>query len=95
VVSATSSIALGTPYVVIVTRTSAGVLNFYVNGALSGSANLASGTPAAGTPTYIGNLAAGNRGFDGDIAEVAVIGSILTAQQITNLTQQMRWKWGF
>lgn len=92
--SAASSIVAGTAYVVIVTRTSAGVANIYINGVLSGSADQASGTPAAGTPTYIGNNAAGARGFYGDIDEVGIYSGILTVAQITQLTTGLRSKWG-
>lgn len=92
--SAGSSITLGTAYVIIITRTSAGVVNFYINGAASGTANQASGTPAAGSPTYIGNNVAGTRGFDGDLDEVGIYTSILTTTQIANLTRFLRTRWG-
>lgn len=91
--SANSSIVLNTSYVIAVTRTSAGVVNIYINGVISGSADQASGTPAAGTPTYIGNSAAGTRGFDGDIDEIAIYSGILTTAQITAVTNYMRSKW--
>jgi hypothetical protein len=94
--SANSSIALGTAYVVIVTRTNAtpGLVNIYLNGILSGSADQDSGNPTAGTPTYIGNSAALTTGFDGDIDEVGIYNSILSATQIAQLNTSLRNKWG-
>jgi hypothetical protein len=92
--SANSSIALDTAYVVVLTRTSAGVVNFYINGALSGVANQASGTPAAGSATYIGNLLAGTAGFDGDIDEVGIVNRILSDSDIQRVTTYLGVKWG-
>lgn len=93
--SAVNSITLGTACVVIVTRTSAnpGLANIYINGVLSGSADQSSGTPAAGTPTYLGNNAGGTRGFDGDIFEVGVYSKILTATQIASLNRYLKLKY--
>jgi len=68
---------------VIITRTSAGVVNFYVNGVLSGSANQDSGTPAAGTTNFlIGNDNTQVRTFDGNIPITKLVSSILTTKQI-------------
>ena len=94
--SGSSSISLGTPYVVIVTRTSAnpGLANIYINGVLSGLADQNTGTPTAGFATYIGNTAAGTRGFDGDIDEVGIVSRILTAVEIGRLNTALRAKWG-
>ena len=92
-VSATPSIVLGTWYVAIITRTSAGVVNIYLNGTLNGNVDQASGTPAAGSPTYLLNSAAGTSGFDGDIAEIQVISSILSVGQITQLSNYLKSKW--
>ena len=91
--SADSSIALGTSYVTMVTRTSAGVTNFYINGTLSGSADQDSGTPAAGSPTYLLNNDASTRGFDGDVANPMLFPSILNAYQIAMLNAYMRKKY--
>lgn len=75
--STNGSIALSNSYVVSTTRTSAGVTNIYINGALSGTADQSSGTPGGGTDTYIGNQASGDRAFDGWIGPVMTFGSIL------------------
>lgn len=88
------SIALNTAYVVCVTRTAFGVTNFFINGELSGNANQLNGTPAAGAQTVFGNNAAGDRGFNGNLYEIGICYSILTAPQIASLTAQLRAKWG-
>jgi hypothetical protein len=66
--SATSSLALSTWAHGMMTRTAAGVTNFYINGVLSGSADQASGTPTAGLNNVIvGTNNAGTLTFDGYI----------------------------
>ena len=92
--SGAASITLGTAYVATITRTSAGVLNFYINGTLAGPANQASGTPATGSPTYIGNTGGLARGFDGDIDEVLLYTRILNATEIARATAALRLAWG-
>jgi len=82
-VAATNSIVLDTDMFLAATRTSAGVCNFYKNGVLSGSANQASGTPAAGsTNMFIGANNAGDRTFNGTISHIRVFSKILTVDQI-------------
>ena len=76
VYSATDSIEVSAWYHVMVTRTSAGVINFYVNAVLSGSADQDSGTPAAGTNVLIGNKIESERTFDGYISGLTVYSSI-------------------
>jgi hypothetical protein len=72
-VSATASVALDTWRHVTVTRTAAGVANFYVNGILSGTANQNSGTPVAGLRNVIiGGNTGDNVVFDGLIDEVRI-----------------------
>lgn len=94
-VAASGTISLGTTYVAILTRTSGGVVNFFLNGALSGTANQASGTPAAGTPTYVGNRAAMDRSFNGNFYDLGIYkGTILSAAQITALSRYLGSKWG-
>ena len=80
--SAASSISLGNYYVVTLTRTSAGVINFYINGALSGTANQAGTTPVSGSVTYLGNRAAGDRGFQGMMSSTVIYPKILSASEI-------------
>jgi hypothetical protein len=95
VYAATSAVTLGTTYVLIITRTAAGVVNFYINGTQSGTVNQSSGTPAvASTATWIGNISTVNRGFDGNINEAGVYNSILSATDIGRLNTYLRTKWG-
>jgi hypothetical protein len=91
--SPNNSIALNQKYCIIATRTSAGVVNFRINGQASGAANQDSGTPAAGTSnTVIGNRIATDRGYAGNIEEVINVPSILpTYAQVAyeQVTKQM------
>lgn len=94
-VTANSSITLETPYVVIVTRTSAGVTNIFLNGTKSGTDDQSSGTPAGGTNTIIGNsaLSTGTAGFDGSIFEVGIYNKILSASEITRVSNYLKTKY--
>ena len=70
------------------TRDTSGNANLYVNGALSGSPNQTSGTPASSglNPVNIGTV--GNHSgnfFAGSIADVRIYGRVLSAQEITQL----------
>ena len=66
--SATGSATIGNYSTVIVTRTLAGAINFYVNGVLSGTADQTGGALVAGTTNMlIGNVAARTRTFNGTI----------------------------
>ena len=79
---------------IILTRTSTGVTNFYINGALSGTANQASGTPAAGPFNItIGNAPDQSYTFDGALSNVRVINGILTAQEIAQIYQSEKSKY--
>ena len=64
--------------VVAITRTADGTANFYINGALSGAANRASGSPTGGTGIYLGNRAAKDRALNGYIAAIAVFNEALS-----------------
>ena len=80
--SASNSIVLGLWHLAIVTRTSAGITNFYVNGILSGSADQGSGTPAAGTTNIIiGDRDADDRTFYGLIGNARIENGILSSAQ--------------
>lgn len=87
--SESGSLNLNTWIHVVVTRTSTGVANFYINGTLSGTANQHSGTPMAG----VGNVSIGNGtpadridvGWDGLIDEVRIYNRVLTTDEITHL----------
>ncbi len=81
--SATNTVVAATEIFIAVTRTSTGVVNIYKNGALSGSADQASGTPAAGTTNLIiGNNAAASATFNGTISGIRIFSQILTTTQI-------------
>jgi hypothetical protein len=89
--SATNSISLGQWIHVAVTRTAAGVANLYVNGALSGTANQASGTPAAGTTNVIlGNNLATTRALAGLLDDVRIYDEVLTAEKILAIARDRR-----
>ena len=76
--SADNSITLQKWQHICVTRTAAGIANIYINNVLSGSADQASGTPAAGTTNvFIGNRSAGDRTFDGLIDEVRFYNKVI------------------
>ena len=83
--SAASSIQLSTWYHVVLTRTSAGLATFYINGVQSGNANQDSGTPVAGTTVIIGNNPADYSTFDGNIALLEIRDLALTAAEVTML----------
>lgn len=82
------SISLNTSYVVMITRTSAGGVNIYINGVLSGTANQNSGTPVAGSDTYIGNRATYDRAFAGYLGITGVIQRCLGMGELQRLS---RW----
>lgn len=76
---------------IAMTRTSAGVVNFYINGISSGTPNQSSGTPVAGnTNTVIGNNAAGSRNFDGKIDTLRIFKKILDQGEIMALYTEGR-----
>ena len=81
--------ALSTWYHWAVTRTAAGVVDFYRNGTLSGTANQNSGTPASATTNlFMGNRAAGDRAYDGKIEDLRVFDYVLTVGQIRRIWSQ-------
>lgn len=69
---------------VVVTRTSTGIANFFINGVESGTANQNSGTPAAGTV----NLLIGGdsrHAWDGFIDDVRIYNRVLSPDEIKQL----------
>jgi len=84
VTSATDSIKLNSLTFVCVTRTAAGIANFYVDGVLSGSADQDSGTPENGTSNvFIGNNDNDTAALEGTIIEpFALVGTVETVAQI-------------
>ena len=74
---------------VIATRDASGVVNFYVNGILSGTANQSSGTPASGTVgVQIGNAIYLSRTWDGYIDDLRVYNRVLSATEARQLYNQ-------
>jgi hypothetical protein len=92
--SAVGSIALGVPYVVVVTRSAAGLVNIYINGQLSGIANQFAGTPVAGSDTFLGNRSSGDRGLDGYSFEQGLGKVLLSPPQAKTLSRWLGAKWG-
>ncbi len=89
--SAAESLAVNTWAHIVVTRTSGGTANIYVNGVLSGSANQNSGTPLGGTTNVIiGNTSSGttNTGFAGILDDVRIYNKVLTAAEVAALYNQ-------
>jgi hypothetical protein len=83
--AATAALSVSTNawYDAIITSTSAGVTNFYLNGVASGSANQNAGTPAAAsTNLLMGNRSAGDRTLDGFLRDVQIWDRILTSGEI-------------
>jgi len=79
---------------IVVTRTSAGLTNFYGNGVLSGVADQTSGTPEAGTTNLIiGNNFAGSATFDGYMADLRVYDGILSVEEISQMYTNERRKY--
>jgi len=84
-VSAANSILLNVTYHIMVTRTSLGVINFYINGAQSGTANQIKGIPVAGaTTTYYGNASSNVVAFNGTIEQLGRTNNIKTLQYAQN-----------
>lgn len=85
VYSANNSIDLNKWQFIAVTRTSAGIVNHYINGILSGTPNQNSDTPvAASTNLFIGNKEAVSATFNGNIPIVKIVSGILSTKQIEN-----------
>ncbi len=71
---------------VVVTRDASGLVNFYINGALSGTANQNSGTPAPASGQFrIGNTQNGAHTFDGIIDELRIYPRALQQSDIGDL----------
>lgn len=86
-------LSAGTWYNVVVTSTGASpsIVNCYVNGAQSGTANQSAGNPANGTTTLtLGNRAALDRGLNGTLLYCFMWNRILTAGEIALLNRYMQ-----
>lgn len=77
-----------------VSRTSTGVVNIYINGVLSGTANQASGTPVAGGDITIGNNTGQSATWNGLIQQMKVISGILTAQEFAQEYSSSKARYG-
>lgn len=89
--AAANTFPLSTWTCIGITRNSSGTANFYINGAASGTADQASGTPAAGiTALTLGNNAAQGATFSGKIGPIYVFSSVLTEIQIRDLYESAR-----
>jgi hypothetical protein len=71
---------------IVVTRTSTGITNIYVDSVLSGAANGSSGTPAAGTESLkIGYNPLAGAYYKGTVDKVRIIDGILTTNEISQI----------
>lgn len=70
-----------------ITRDSTGVVNFYLDGILTGTANQPSGTPttSGGSNIFIGNRTSDNRAFNGFISSVRVFSGLLSTAEISQI----------
>ncbi len=82
--SANSSAVLN-QWIHVCAARSSGTATLYVNGTVSGTANSANGTPAAGTPTLIGNSAGLTRGFSGAMDDLRIYNRALSATDVAGL----------
>ncbi len=88
-------LVLGKWAFVAVTRTSAGITNFYINTILNGVADQSSGTPEAGTTNLVlGNNNVQNSTFDGFLDPVKIYSGILTTQELSQSYTESKWKYG-
>ncbi len=80
-------------YHIIITRTDAGITNFYVDTVISGSANQAGGTPISNGNLFVGNDNTSVRTFDGDITKLIIYNSILTTTERNNKYAEFQSSW--
>ncbi len=81
-----SSIKLNQWQHVCAVRDASGSGIVYINAVSNNTGN--TGTPAAGSTSYIGNRAAGDRAFNGLIDDVRIYNRVLSASEITQLYNQ-------
>lgn len=89
--SANNSIVYGVWQHYVLTRSATGVINHYVNGVLSGTANQASTNNSSAGSKYIGNSSAQNRGFNGAVRMMATYPRILTPSEILQRYRECAW----
>lgn len=89
--AANGAINLNAQQHIAVTRDANGLVNFFVNAKLSGTANQNSGTPSAGTTNLcIGNNLTGNRGFHGPFDEYQIYNRVLSLSEIQQDAARLR-----
>lgn len=81
--SAASSITFGTTYFIVATRSTGNLINHYINGVLSGTADQSSGVPPGGaTQTSIGANVSGSSPIASMIDEVRISASVRSTSWI-------------
>jgi len=83
--AASSGISLNTWTFVTVTRGPTGLVNYYVNGAATSTANQNAGATTTASTVYIGNRANGTTAWDGYIDELRIYNRVLDSSEITDL----------
>jgi hypothetical protein len=84
--AAANSVTFGKWIHLAVTMTNTGIINFYVNGVLSGTANQDAGVPVDGTSNLIiGNNNGQTTTFDGLINDARIVDGLLTPAEISQL----------
>jgi hypothetical protein len=71
-----------------------GTANTRINRLLAVSGNMGTSPNLANTTYQIGNRTAGDRGFNGDIAEIIIYDNLLTSLQIDQVETYLYNKWG-
>lgn len=90
VTGANNSLPIGNSLFFVATRSSSGVVNFYIGDSktpptLSDTANQNAGTPTAGSNIIVGNRSTSDRTFNGLIPMLRLYKSILTQAQFTQI----------
>lgn len=93
-IAANNSMQLNKYRLVVVTRKTDGKASFYINGVISSTADQNSGTPVAGSNIIIGNHTIQTRTFNGNIARVTIYSGILSADEIQQVFDSQRLKFG-
>jgi hypothetical protein len=93
-VSGSNAIEVNKWQMLVVTMTSGGIINYYVNTVQNGSPNLVCGTPVDGsTNLIIGNNNAVSSTFDGLISDARIYEGLLSATEISQLFSNERSKY--
>lgn len=78
---------------IIAKRNAAGVMTFYIDGAVSGTENQASGTPIAGTTNVIlGNNSGATATFEGMLDDIRIFNRELSAAEIRQVFDEGRYR---